>query len=486
MGQAGKKMQSGAGEPERTHGRLLVVDDNEMNRDMLSRRLERKGYSVAVAADGGKALEMMAAEEFDLVLLDIMMPGISGLQVLKEVRRNHTLADLPVIMATARTESVDIVDALKLGANDYVTKPLDFPVVLARVASQLGLKLANEKIRALAEEVELRNQFIRKVFGRYLSDDIVAGLLGSPEGLSLGGAKRDVTILMCDIRGFSLLSARLEPDQVLSMLNNFLSVMTDVILEFGGTIDEFIGDAILVLFGAPVERADHAEAAVACAIRMQGAVEEVNERNRLLGLPPVEMGVGINTGEVVVGNIGSEKRAKYGVVGTNVNLAARIEGYTTGGQVLISDNTYKAVADRIEIAGSKEVHPKGASAPIQVHEVAGLGGKYSLQIKPAEPKMLKLPEPVPAGFTIVDGKDTGGDEHATQITWISTTHGQICLQGQDVVPLAELRIQLRLPAGGGHTSELFAKVISVGDGEALLRFTSVSPSAQTAIASLLA
>ena len=223
-----------------------------MNRDMLARRLARRGYTVAVAADGYQALAMIEAQQFDLVLLDIMMPGMSGLDVLKTVRQRYAAADLPVIMVTAKDESDDIVAALQLGANDYVTKPLDFPVVLARTETQLALKRAMQDIQRLAAQLELRNRFIRETFGRYLTDEVVTSLLDSPEGLQLGGEKRRVTMLISDLRGFTSLSGRLAPEQVMAMLNRYLGTMVEIIMQYQGTIDEIIGDAMFVIFGAPI------------------------------------------------------------------------------------------------------------------------------------------------------------------------------------------------------------------------------------------
>src|SRR4030095_9415766 len=228
-------------------GSLLVVDDNPMNRDMLARRLARRGYTVTVAADGYQALAMIDAQQFDLVLLDIMMPGISGPDVLQTVRQRYAVADLPVIMATAKDQSEDIVAALQLGANDYVTKPLDFPVVLARTQTPLSLKRAMQEIRHLATQLELHNRFIRETFGRYLTDEVVASLLDSPTGLALGGEKRQGTLLLSDLRGFTTLSEYLHPEEVVTILNRHLGTMVDVILRYHGTIDEFIGDAILVI-----------------------------------------------------------------------------------------------------------------------------------------------------------------------------------------------------------------------------------------------
>lgn len=355
--------------PESPVRRILVVDDNAMNRDLLSRRLEKRGFQVAIAEDGGQALEWLAENPCDLVLLDIMMPGLSGLEVLERIRAERDGTELPVIMATAKGEQSDIVGALRQGANDYVTKPLEFPVVLARVNAQLELKAANDRIRALADAVEKRNVFIRKVFGRYLTDEVAETLLASPEALELGGERREITILMADLRGFSTLAAERDAREVMTLVNHFLAEMAEVIMAHGGTIDEFIGDAVLALFGAPRPLDDHARRAVACAREMQQAMVRVNARNREAGLPEVATGIGINTGEVIVGNIGSEKRSKYGVVGSHVNLASRIESLTAGGQVMISERTRALCGDELVLRNTREERLKGFGRAVLVHEV---------------------------------------------------------------------------------------------------------------------
>lgn len=357
--------------PDSPPRRILVVDDNAMNRDLLSRRLEKRDFHVDTAEDGAAALAWLDSNPCDLVLLDIMMPGISGLEVLDRIRETRDGTELPIIMATAKGEQSDIVGALRAGANDYVTKPLEFPVVLARVNAQLDLKAANDRVRALVDKVEKRNTFIRKVFGRYLTDEIAETLLESPEALELGGERREITILMADLRGFSTFAADRDAGEVMVLVNNFLSEMAEVIMAHGGTIDEFIGDAILALFGAPRPLDDHAGQAVRCALEMQRAMARVNERNRAAGLPEVATGIGINTGEVIVGNIGSERRAKYGVVGSHVNLASRIESVTTGGEVLISDRTRQLCGDGLEVAESRQVKLKGYDREVRIHRVGG-------------------------------------------------------------------------------------------------------------------
>lgn len=347
---------------------ILVVDDNEMNRDMLSRRLQRNGFTADTAEDGPTALRALESGDYALVLLDIMMPGMSGMEVLARIRESQDGTELPVIMATAKDQPSDIVAALEAGANDYVTKPLELKVVLARVNTQLALKAANDRVRALAADLEHRNTFIREVFGRYLTDDIADTVLDSPDGLTIGGERREISILMADLRGFTTLAANRDPGEVMVMVNHFLSTMTGVILDHGGTIDEFIGDAVLALFGAPRPMQDHAAIAVACALDMQAAMATVNAMNVARGLPEVATGIGVHSGEVIVGNIGSERRAKYGVVGDNVNFTARVESCTRGGQILISEHTRSLCGNRLTLGDEMTVTLKGYDGEVVLYE----------------------------------------------------------------------------------------------------------------------
>jgi class 3 adenylate cyclase len=241
------------------------------------------------------------------------------------------------------------------------------------VRTQLALKDAHD-------EIERRNEFIRCVFGRYLTDEVADTLLASPEALNMGGERREISILMADIRGFTGFVASHDAEVVMGAVNNFLSRMTDVIQRYGGTIDEFIGDAILVLFGAPGRMDHHAEQAVACAIEMQHAMRDVNSDNEAIGVGALKTGIGISTGDVIVGNIGSEKRAKYGVVGSNVILAARIESQTEGGEVIVSQATHQACDGILEIGEERGVRLKGFDHDVQLFNVVGIGGRYDLRL----------------------------------------------------------------------------------------------------------
>jgi adenylate cyclase len=461
-------------------GLLLIVDDDEMNRDMLCRRLERRGYTVSSAADGQRALAMIEAQPFDVILLDIMMPGVSGLEVLQRLRLRYSVADLPVIMATARDQSSDIVEALKLGANDYVTKPLDFPVVLARLETQLALKRAKEQIQQLAEQLERRNRLIRATFGRYLSNEVVANLLDSPDGLRLGGERRKITFLVSDLRGFMPLSERLAPEQVVAILNCYLETMVEVILQYQGTIQELMGDGLLVFFGAPIWREDDAQRAVACAVAMQVAMAAVNDQNRQAGLPPVEMGIGIHTGEVVVGNIGSYKRTKYGAVGSHVNLAFRIESYTIGGQILISEAMRQEVGPVVQSAGPLHVEVKGVEQPITLYEVQAISGRYNLALPARQDvaaALVQLREEVPLRYTVLEGKHPSDMRFSGRVVKLSLQGAEVH-SDQPIALLTDLKLQFIGRNGQEIPGDLYSKVVGYPAGHGpgfAIHFTAIPP-----------
>ena len=473
---------------DQMQGALLVVDDSEMNRDMLSRRLIRRGYQVSAAADGRQALDMVTTQAFDLILLDIMMPGLSGLDVLQTLRQAYTAAELPIIMATAKDQSEDIVTALRLGANDYVTKPIDFAVTLARIQTHLSLKGAMAEIQRLATQLEQRNRFIRKTFGRYLTDEVVTNLLDSPSGLQLGGEKRQVTMLMSDLRGFTALTERMSPEQVVAVLNRYLGTMTDVITQYQGTIDEFVGDGIFVIFGAPVARADDVQRAVACALNMQIAMDELNEMHRREGAPTFEMGIGVHTGEVVVGNIGSETRKKYGVVGNAVNLASRLESYTIGRQVLISEATWQAVRSSVEVTACLEITAKGLTAPVVVYDICGIREPYHLALPRRAETLTRLQTAMPLQYSVLSGKNIATTIFAGEFVRLSLQGGEV---RADAPIEALLNVQVRLLSSNGEPlpGMIYAKTV-----EALvetqpgfrLQFTSISPEAAVVIQEFLA
>ena len=461
--------------------KLLVVDDNPVNCDLLSRRLTRAGYTVVVAGGGQQALNLILEQPFDLVLLDIMMPDMDGITVLGLLRHTYSRSDLPVIMVTARDETDDIVSALELGANDYITKPINFPVVLARVQAQLSVKQANDQVRALAGELEQKNEFIRRTFGRYVSREVVENLLDNPEGLSFEGEARRVSILISDLRGFTLLTDSLPAKQIVSMLNAYLEVMIDIIGRYSGTVSEIVGDGVLAFFGAPVADEQHACHAVACAVAMQQAMQQVNERNCELGLPELRMGIGINSGEGVVGNIGSQTRSKYAVVGSVVNMAARIEGISAGRQILIAEETLIETGAIVRIDGQRTIRPKGALQPVRVYEVSGIAGDYQLFVDRFESEMLQLSGLVLVNCTPVQGKQVDATSFSGQLVKLSRYSAHLRTD-TGIEIYSDLRIQLR--GGDGH---VYGKVLELAgsDGDFLVHFSSLSPTASDLIAELM-
>jgi len=373
---------------------ILVVDDTPENIDVL-RGVLKSHYKVKVAINGKQALKLCrSGQPPDLVLLDVMMPGMDGFEVCRRLKAEPSTEGIPVIFVTAMNDAHDEVQGFEAGGVDYINKPITPAIVLSRVRTHLQLRSAY--------------RFIRETFGRYLSDEIVDRLIDSPEGLTLGGEKRHLSIMMADLRGFTSIGERLPAETVVNMINIFLGRMTEVIQQHQGTIDEFIGDAILAIFGAPVQRDDDALRAVRCAVEMQRAMRDVNREYLALGYPVVEMGIGINTGEVIVGNIGSKKRTKYGVVGRVVNTTSRIESYTIGGQILISDSTRAACQDLLRIDGQMEVMPKGLTEPITIYDVGGLAGEQPVTlIERGDDVPVCLDAPLDVQLTPLSGTHLG-------------------------------------------------------------------------------
>ena len=351
---------------------ILVVDDLPENLDLMSRLLGKMNCSVITADTGMRALSLLENEAVDLVLLDLVMPNIDGKEVLARIKQSDHLRAIPVIMISGRQDMDQIVDCIQVGADDYLLKPVNSVLLNARIKSGLERKRWHDKEEQYREQLEKRELFIRKTFGRYISDAIVDEILESPEGLKLGGDLRSVTLMMSDIRSFTTLVEHLPPEQVVKLLNRYLGKMTDIILEHGGTIDEFLGDAVLAAFGAPSNMADHAQRAVTCAIAMQAAMDEINHQNLEDGLPEIEMAIALNTGEVVAGNIGSERRSKYGFVGHEVNITSRIEDAALPNEILISERTLSCLnARHFDVGASRSLKPKGIEETLAVFPIKG-------------------------------------------------------------------------------------------------------------------
>lgn len=331
--------------------------------------------------------------------------------------------------------------------------------------------------RAMIEGLRQRD-FIRDTFGRYVTKEVVDELLGSPDGLRLGGKTRVITILVTDLRGFTAIAARLAPNEVLEILNRYLEQMVTVIQRHRGTIDEIQGDGILCFFGAPLSAPDDPVRAVACAIEMQQALQALNAECAARGIDPLGMGIGINTGDVIVGNIGSEQRTKYSAVGNAINTAYRIESQTIAGQILVSEDTWVRVSHIARSRGCATAEFKGLAEPVQLWDVDGLGGDYQLSLSPlGEDSLLAMQPPLPITCFVLEGKTVLPDPLGARIVSLGENSAEIVFDA----PLAaytNLKVLLNGPESPAGP-ELYAKVLgSPGpDGKTRVAFTSVSQQA---------
>jgi adenylate cyclase len=332
--------------------------------------------------------------------------------------------------------------------------------------------------KAKMESLRQRD-FVRDTFGRYLSSEVVEELLDSPEGLKMSGENREVTFLVSDLRGFTSLTSRLSPREVIEIMNRYFEYMVEIIARYRGTVNEFMGDGILAFFGAPLYADDDPARAVACAIEMQNALVAVNAEQRRLKLPELAMGIGINTGEVVVGNIGSDRRASYGAVGTPINAAYRIESFTVGGQILISPATYDRVDSDLTIIGTKEVKFKGLDQPVCLYDIGGIGGPHQVFLpEKKEVPMKLLNAPLPIECFLLEDKTVSDNAITGHITCLGENAAEASLD-QTVDVYANLRILLTCQEATGF-SEVYAKVMpkeqsdAIGSGDGIrIEFTSV-------------
>ncbi len=340
---------------------------------------------------------------------------------------------------------------------------------LIRISDKEQLRMSK-----LNRDLDVRNAFIKDTLGRYLSDEIVDSILESPEGLELGGERRKITVMMTDLRGFTAISERIKPEQVVQMLNNYFNVMLEVIPKYDGTVLEFIGDALIVCFGAPHSIDQPAHSAVACSIAMQNQMSVVNEINQSQGLPNLEMGIGLNTDEVILGNIGSSTRQKYTVIGKGVNMASRIESYTVGGQVLISESVRNETVNSIRIDKMQQVAPKGAEAPIKIFTVGGIAEPYHVVLREHDQEFVDIQKEIPITFTSFKGKDIGAKHESAIITRLTAKRATIKTD-QKLEVLQDIKMNLQ-GVDSDMKSNFYGKISVILETEAPhyeLHFTAI-------------
>jgi adenylate cyclase len=461
--------------------RILVVDDTPANIQTVAAILKGQGYQLSVATNGKQALDVLEKIRPDLILLDVMMPELDGFETCQRIKSTEAWRDIPIIFLTAKIETTDLVKGFEMGAVDYVGKPFNAHELLARVNTHLTIDQLRRSLAGKNAELARAHALVRRAFGRYVSEEVAESLLRAPEGLELGGEEREATILMSDLRGFTAMAERMPPREVIEILNLYLETMVDVISRYEGTIDEIIGDAILVIFGAPVASDDHAAKAVACGLAMQLAMTDVNERLIAKGATALEMGIGIHTGRVIVGNIGSLRRTKYAAVGSNVNLAGRVESFTTGGQLLITEDTRERITSPLRIDGQFRVEPKGAARSLQLFEIGGIGEPFGLALPSRSIPLRALAQPLAVQFTVLEEKFVGRTVYDGHLIEVSDFEARL-RSSLALVVLSNLKITVAASPQGNPAGEIYGKVLDCTagtPGDARIRFTSATPELKT-------
>ncbi len=341
--------------------RLLVADDNKVNRLLLSRSLELQGHEVALAENGRVALKMLRDKPFDLLLLDIEMPELDGLQVMEQLKQDLQLRDLPVIVTSALEGLDRVVRCIELGAEDYLHKPVN-PVLLK---ARIGASLEKKRLR------DQQKELVRRFATAEVAQDLDAS------GFALGGHRVHATAMFSDIRGFTTLSERIAPEETIELLNTYYTLMFDAISGHGGVVNQMVGDGLMAIFGAPLPLPDPCAAAARAALEMIELVELFNREPDRPGNATLQIGVGIATGDVIAGYTGTQQRATYTCVGPAVNLASRLESHTkvAGRPILVDGATRDALGSRFEAASLGATELKGVSRPVEVFSLEpGPGG----------------------------------------------------------------------------------------------------------------
>ncbi|AEF86214.1 adenylate/guanylate cyclase catalytic domain protein [Treponema primitia ZAS-2] len=358
---------------------LILVDDNPTNLMNGINVLSEK-YNVFTAPSAKKMFALLEKHRPDLILLDIEMPEMNGYEAIKILKGKDETRDIPVIFLTGKSETNDELDGLTLGAIDYITKPFVPSLLLKRIEVHLlvesqkrTLGSQKQKLETQQQELQYYNDNLKKAFSTYVSGDVVQDVMSDPSRLQLGGSKRNMTALFTDIQGFTTISEKLDPEDLVQLLNIYLSGMSNIILEQKGTIDKYEGDAIMAFFGAPLDLPDHARRACISAILMKNKEQEINTFLIEKGLSPVPLftRIGINTGDMVVGNMGSERKMNYTIMGNAVNLASRLEGVNKyyKSRILVTEETIRAAGDGFLARRLDTVRVVGVVTPIQVHEL---------------------------------------------------------------------------------------------------------------------
>jgi adenylate cyclase len=362
--------------------RILIVDDTVQNIRLLEAVLEPRGYAVVTATSGTEALEKIASEQLDLILLDIVMPGIDGYEVCRRVRADPATRLLPVVMITASGDQ-EKIKAIEAGADDFIPKPFNQPELLARVKSLLRVKEYYDTIQAQAAELEEWNRSLEtrvqqqleelerlSRLRRFLSPQLAEVIYSGGEDL-LKSHRREVAVVFCDLRGFTSFAETSEPEELMGVLREYHTAMGSLIHQFEGTVGHFAGDGLMIFFNDPLPCANPSERAVRMAVAMRQRMDEVTVGWRKRGYT-LGFGVGIALGYATLGQIGYEGRSDYAAIGTVTNLASRLCAEAHAGQILISQRVCTAIEGLAQSELVGELTLKGLSKPVSAFNVIEL------------------------------------------------------------------------------------------------------------------
>lgn len=341
-----------------------------------------------------------------------------------------------------------------------------------KIVQKQTMELAAAKeIKRLNAQLSLRNELLHQILGKYFSDEVVDVILENPQGAAIGGEKRIVTVMMADLRGFTALSERLSADEVVAILNHYLEKMTEVIMKYRGTIIEFIGDAILAVFGAPLVAEHAADDAVAAAIEMQNCMKSVNRFNAENGYPEIETGIGIHAGEAFIGNIGSEQFMRYNVIGQVVNLCSRIQTYSIGGQILVSEQTEAYLKGKLRLHKKFEISMKGIHDKLMVCDICAIDGVHSARLaETEEERLISLEQPISAILYLLQGKSVIRASVKGDIMAVSAHRICISCEEKDRHEFS-LYQDMEVVVGDENA---YAKILSIEDNRLYLYFTFLS------------
>lgn len=365
--------------------RVLIVDDNENNRAILAARLGAQGYSTEEACDGAEALEVARRDAPDLILLDVTMPRMDGLEACRRLRSDPSVGFVPIILVTARADSKDVVAGLEAGADEYLTKPVDQQALVARVRSMLRVKELHDRTKQQAAELaawndELERRVAEQVIQieranrlkRFLSPQVADLVLASPTMEPLESHRREVAVVFCDLRGFTAFAEIAEPEEVMNVLREYHAALGVLIHEFEGTLERFVGDGVLVLFNDPIPCPDPCLRAARMAAAMRERLKELAARWRASG-HALGFGVGIAYGYATLGSIGFEGRSDYSAIGTVVNLAARLCAEAGHGHILVDSKVRAAIENAATLEPAGDLALKGLHRVVPAYYLRTIG-----------------------------------------------------------------------------------------------------------------